>query len=46
MLSENVPGGLYGILTRIAGDSADAPPLMVEEMTLDGAEPVPPMRQP
>lgn len=46
MLSDNVPGGLYGIQTRIDGAPADAPPLMVEEMTLDGAEPVPTMRQP
>jgi hypothetical protein len=46
MLSDSVPGGLYGIRTRIDGESADAPPLMVEEMILDGAEPAPPMRQP
>jgi hypothetical protein len=46
MLSDGVPGGLYGIRTRIDADSADAPPLMVEEMMLDGAEPAPPVRQP
>jgi len=46
MLSESVPGGLYGIRTRINGESAGAPPLMVEEMILDGAEPAPPKRQP
>jgi hypothetical protein len=46
MLSDNVPGGLYGIRTLIAGDSAEAPPLMLEEMTLDGAEPAPTMGQP
>ena len=46
MLSDSVPGGLYGIRTRIAGESADAPPLMVEEMILDGAEPAPAQRQP
>lgn len=46
MLSDSVPGGLYGIRTRINGESADAPPLMVEEMILDGAEPAPPKRQP
>ena len=44
MLSDSVPGGLYGIRTRIDGESADAPPMMVEEMILDGAEPAPPMR--
>jgi hypothetical protein len=46
MLSDSVPGGLYGIRTRIDGDSAGAPPLMVEEMILEGAEPAPPKRQP
>jgi hypothetical protein len=46
MLSDSVPGGLYGIRTRINGESADAPPLMLEEMILDGAEPAPPKRQP
>ena len=46
MLSDSVPGGLYGIRTRIDGDSADAQPLIVEEMILDGAEPAPPVRQP
>ena len=45
-LSDSVPGGLYGIRTRINGDSADAPPLMVEEMILDGADPAPTKRQP
>ena len=44
MLSDAVPGGLYGIRTRIDGESADAPPLMVEEMLIDGAELAP--RQP
>jgi hypothetical protein len=44
MLSDSVPGGLYGIRTRVDGESADAPPLMVEEMLIDGAEPAP--RQP
>ena len=36
LLSEAVPGGLYGIRTRIDGDSAAAP-LLAEEMLLDGA---------
>jgi hypothetical protein len=46
MLSDGVPGRLYGIRTRIDDEHADAPPLMVEEMILDGAEPAPPLRQP
>jgi hypothetical protein len=46
MLSDSVPGALYGIRTRINGESADAPPLMAEEMILDGAEPALPKRQP
>jgi hypothetical protein len=46
MMSDSVPGGLYGIRTRINGESADAPPLMVEEMILDGADHVPGRRQP
>lgn len=46
MLAASVPGGLYGIRSRINGESADSPPLMVEEMLLDGAESVPPKRNP
>ncbi len=46
MLASAVPGGLYGIRTRINGESADAPALMVEEMLIIGAEPAPPRRQP
>ncbi len=46
LLSNSVPGGLYGIRTRIGAESADAPPLMLEEMLLDGAEPAPAKRQP
>jgi hypothetical protein len=46
MLSDGVPGGLYGIRTRIDGETADAPPLMVEEMILIGTEPARPLRQP
>jgi hypothetical protein len=46
LLASAVPGGLYGIRTRINGDSADAPPLLTEELVLDGAEPAPPKRQP
>jgi len=36
LLSQAVPGGVYGIRTRIDGESAAAP-LLVEEMLLDGA---------
>ena len=46
MLSDAVPGGLYAIRTRINDKSADAPPLIVEEMLADGAEPAPHKRQP
>jgi len=46
LLASAVPGGLYGILTRISGDSADAPPLLAEELLLDGAELAPSKRQP
>jgi len=46
MLSDSVPGKLYGIRTRIDGESADAPPLLLEEMLLDGAESAPSKRQP
>lgn len=46
MLSARVPGGLYGIRTRIDGASADAPPLMAEEMLLDGTQPAPDRRLP
>ncbi|MGD9832856.1 MAG: hypothetical protein AB7U92_08905 [Piscinibacter sp.] len=35
-LSDAVPGGLYAIRTRIAGETADAAPLIVEEMLVDG----------
>jgi hypothetical protein len=46
MLSDEVPGGLYAIRTRIIDKSADAPPLIVEEMLADGAESGPAKRQP
>jgi hypothetical protein len=39
LMSDAVPGGLYGIRTRIAG-AEGAAPLQVEEMYLVGAEPV------
>jgi hypothetical protein len=38
ILSDAVPGGLYGIRTRIDADSTSAPPLMTEDLLLDGAE--------
>jgi hypothetical protein len=41
MLSEGVPGGLYGIRTRIEGETADAP-LLGEAMLIDGAPPAKP----
>jgi len=37
LLSDAVPGGLYGIRTRIDGESAASAPLMAEEMLIDGA---------
>jgi hypothetical protein len=46
MLSDSVPGGLYGIRTRINGESTGAPPLMIEEMIVDGAEQAASKRQP
>jgi hypothetical protein len=46
MLAAAVPGGLYGIRTRISGESADAAPLLVEEMRLDGTDTAPLGRQP
>jgi hypothetical protein len=41
-MSGAVPGGLYGIRTRINAESAGDAPLMVEEMLLDGAGGAPP----
>jgi len=37
LMSSAVPGGLYGIRTRIGGASVGDAPLMVEEMLIDGA---------
>lgn len=36
-LSSAVPGGVYGIRTVVPGESPNAPPLIVEELTIDGA---------
>ncbi|WP_213954768.1 hypothetical protein [Variovorax sp. dw_954] len=41
LMSSAVPGGLYGIRTRINAESASDAPLIVEEMLLDGAGPPP-----
>ncbi|MEO7335211.1 MAG: hypothetical protein ABIV63_01405 [Caldimonas sp.] len=46
LLASDVPGGLYGIRTRIDGASAEAPPLMEEEMLLAGTDTAPVKRQP
>jgi hypothetical protein len=40
-LSDAVPGGVYALRTVIAGATADAAPLIVEEMRVDGAPPPP-----
>ena len=45
-LSDAVPGGVYAIRTRVAGESADAEPLIVEEMQVDGATPAAAARKP
>ena len=46
LMAKAVPGGLYGIRTRIEAGSATQPPLMAEEMLLQGIEPAPARRQP
>lgn len=38
MMSDAVPGRVYGIRSRIDGADASAPPLIVEEMYIDGAD--------
>jgi len=40
-LSDAVPGGVYGIRTVMSDERVDAPPLMTEELFVDGAEPPP-----
>jgi hypothetical protein len=37
LLAATVPGGLYGIRTQVDAAAAGAPPLLVEEMLIDGA---------
>lgn len=39
VLSDAVPGGVYGIRTRIGSEDAAAAPLIVEELYAEGAEP-------
>jgi hypothetical protein len=39
LLSEAVPGGVYGIRTQINAPAANAAPLVTEEMLIEGAEP-------
>ena len=46
LLSDAVPGGLYGIRTRVDAAAADAPALLIEEMLIDGAGPAAPARSP
>lgn len=41
LLSEAVPGGVFGIHTKISNEKVDAPPLVIEEMYIEGAEPAP-----
>ena len=41
IVSDAVPGGVVSIRTRIAAAAGDAPPLIVEEMLLDGATATP-----
>ena len=38
LLSEAVPGGVYGIRTQIQGEGLMAKPLVVEELLIDGAQ--------
>jgi hypothetical protein len=45
-LSAAVPGGVYAIRSRVAGASADAPALLVEELLVDGAATAPADRRP
>jgi hypothetical protein len=41
LLAAAVPGGLYGIRTQVDAAAAGAPPLIAEEMLLDGARAAP-----
>jgi hypothetical protein len=46
MLSDAVPGGVFGIRTHIAGGAPSAGPLIAEEIYLEGAQPLPPQTAP
>ena len=39
LFSDEVPGGVYGIRSAMRAENADAPPLIVEELYIDGAQP-------
>lgn len=39
LLADDVPGGVYGIRSRIADAKAGADPLIVEELYIEGADP-------
>ena len=39
LFSDAVPGGVYGIRSSMRAENVDAPPLIVEEMYIDGAQP-------
>ena len=41
LLSDEVPGGVYAIRSAMSAQNADAPPLIVEELLIDGGEPAP-----
>jgi hypothetical protein len=45
-LSDAVPGSVYAIRTRIAGESAAAEPLIVEELQVEGGTPAAAPRKP
>lgn len=38
VLSDAVPGGVYSIRTVMSAEASDAPPMIVEELVIDGAE--------
>jgi hypothetical protein len=44
LLSPAVPGGIYGIRTQIPGATSEAPPVIVEELFVDGATAVRPIQ--
>ncbi len=38
LLSDAVPGGVFGLRTVMRAEAADAPPMIVEELFIDGAD--------